>query len=58
MNDDPIVTEIRQARKNHAEQFGNDLKAIFKDIRRSESERKGFGPLVELSPRERIPASH
>ena len=58
MNDDPIVDEVRQARKNHAEQFGNDLKAIFKDIRRSENERKGFGPLVELSPRERAPASH
>jgi hypothetical protein len=38
MFDDPIVEEIRRARRAHASQFGNDISAIVADIRRLERE--------------------
>jgi len=38
MRDDPIVSEIRQARKEHARRFHFDLHAICEDLRRQEAE--------------------
>jgi hypothetical protein len=38
MFDDPIVEEVRRARRSHASQFNNDLAAIVADIRRLERE--------------------
>ncbi len=38
MRDDPIVEEIRQARREHALRFQNDLHAICEDLRRQERE--------------------
>jgi len=33
---DPIVEEVREARRKHAEQFNFDLHAICEDLRRKE----------------------
>lgn len=33
---DPIVSEVREAREKHAAQFGFDLKAIFDDIKKNQ----------------------
>ncbi len=33
---DPIVEEVREARKKHAEQFDFDLQAICRDLRNKE----------------------
>jgi hypothetical protein len=33
---DPIVEEVREARKKHAEQFNFDLQAICRDLRNKE----------------------
>ena len=30
---DPIITEVREAREKHAAQFGYDLNEIFRDLR-------------------------
>ena len=38
MRDDPIVTEIRKARREHTERFRGDLHAICEDLRRQEKE--------------------
>ncbi|MEW6488903.1 MAG: hypothetical protein AB1578_13435 [Thermodesulfobacteriota bacterium] len=35
---DPIVEEVRAARAAHAAKFGNDLDAIFQDLKRCERE--------------------
>jgi hypothetical protein len=35
---DPIVDEIRRIRDEHAAAFGYDIDAIFRDIKRRESE--------------------
>lgn len=35
---DPIVEEVREARRNHARKFGHDLGAIIKDLKRIEKE--------------------
>ena len=39
---DPIVTEVRSARDQHAAKFGHDVRAIFKDIQEQQiaSDRK------------------
>jgi len=37
MIDDPIVAEVRQARENYAAQFGNDLRAICRDLQQKQS---------------------
>lgn len=33
---DPVVEEVREARQNHAAQFGNDLRAIYNDLKATE----------------------
>lgn len=38
--DDPIVAEVRQARKEILDSFGGDYKAMLRDIRRRQDERK------------------
>ena len=30
---EPLIREVREAREKHAARFGNDLKAIFRDIK-------------------------
>lgn len=34
---DPIVEEIREARRRHAEKFGNNLEKIYKDLKSMQS---------------------
>lgn len=36
MSNDPIIDEVREARRRHAEQFNFDLDAIYEDIKRRE----------------------
>lgn len=36
MSEDPIVDAVRVVRRQHAEQFGFDLRAIVEDIQRQE----------------------
>ncbi|MDU9050115.1 MAG: hypothetical protein Q3M30_14810 [Candidatus Electrothrix sp. Rat3] len=36
----PIVTEVRKARDNHAAQFGYDIKRIFRDIKKRQQASK------------------
>ena len=31
---DPIVEEVREARRNHARKFGHNLREIIKDLKR------------------------
>lgn len=50
---DPIVEEIREIRREHAERFGYDLDAICEDIRKHEA--ISGQRFVQLEPR-RIPA--
>ena len=50
---DEIVEEVRRARHEHAAKFGNDLAAIFADLR--EKMRKSGRKIVSLPPR-RAPA--
>lgn len=38
--DDPIVAEVRQARMEILESFGGDYKAMLRDVRRRQDERK------------------
>jgi hypothetical protein len=38
MHDDPIVEEVRRHREHHAEEFGFDLGAICRDLRRQQRE--------------------
>ncbi|MCF6284619.1 MAG: hypothetical protein L3K26_05475 [Candidatus Hydrogenedentes bacterium] len=38
--DDPIVAEVRQVRKEILESFGGDYKAMLRDARRRQEERK------------------
>lgn len=33
---DPVVAEVREARNNHAAQFGYDIKAIFRHIQKQQ----------------------
>ncbi len=46
---DPIVEEIRQLRQQYAAQFNHDLKAICKDLRKTQME--GSRKVVTLPPR-------
>nr|VFK30708.1 MAG: hypothetical protein BECKMB1821G_GA0114241_106923 [Candidatus Kentron sp. MB]VFK34261.1 MAG: hypothetical protein BECKMB1821I_GA0114274_106622 [Candidatus Kentron sp. MB]VFK76621.1 MAG: hypothetical protein BECKMB1821H_GA0114242_106524 [Candidatus Kentron sp. MB] len=46
MINDPIVEEVRRLRKEHAAQFGNDLKKIVEDLRKKEKE----STHIQLSP--------
>jgi hypothetical protein len=36
MNKDPFVEEVRAARSKHAAKFGNNLRRIFEDLRKSQ----------------------
>jgi hypothetical protein len=36
MNQDPIVEEIRQIREQHSVKFNNDLRAIYRDLKKQE----------------------
>ncbi len=40
MIEDPIVAEVRQHRKEHAAEYGNDLKRIVEALRKREHESK------------------
>ena len=42
--DDPIVAEVRQARKEILDSFGGDYKAMLRDVRRRQEERKRKHP--------------
>lgn len=46
---DPIVEEIREHRRRHAESFNYDLDAIFEDLK--EKERRSGRKVVSLPPR-------
>ena len=46
---DPIIEEVRRARQEHALRFGNDLDAIFEDIKRHEA--ICGHPVVRFPPR-------
>lgn len=48
---DPIVEEVRQARRAHAKKFGNDLAAIAEDLKRHE---QGRDRKVVSLPRRRL----
>jgi len=65
MNEDPIVTEIRRLRQQHAESFDYDLRRIFDDLKQSEQRRDRDGePLlhpphdVSRSPRRPLRSAH
>ena len=49
---DPIVEEVREARRAHSEEHGNDLHAICEDIRRKEAQ---FQDRIVRRPPKRIP---
>ena len=49
MQEDPIVSEIRQVRQAHAERFHFDLDAIFADIK--EEERRSGATFVRFPSR-------
>lgn len=52
MWDDPIVTEIRKIREEHAAKFNYDLRAIYLDMKKKETECKKKGwKLVSLQPK-------
>ncbi len=38
MREDPIVEEVRRARQEYAQRFGNDLDAIYRDLKRQEEQ--------------------
>jgi hypothetical protein len=38
MRDDPIVEQVRRVRAKHSREHGNDLEAIFRDMKRQEKE--------------------
>jgi len=47
---DEIVDEVRAARQAHAEKFNYDLRAIYKDLKKSETARIAAGhPFVPSS---------
>lgn len=49
MIDDPVVEEIRQHRKAHAAEHGNDLRRIVQALR--ERERESDRPLLNPGPK-------
>lgn len=46
MIEDPIVEEVRRYRKEHAKQYGNDLKRIVEALKKKECESKH----IQLNP--------
>lgn len=50
---DPIVEEVRHVRREHAQHFGFDLKAIFADLRRGQEEERRKGRTVMSSQAKR-----
>jgi len=50
---DPIVDEVREARKKHAQRFNFDLRAICADLKKKEKEYKQkYGhPIKSSAPR-------
>jgi len=46
---DPIVAEVRKVRREHAEAFGNDLKAMFDDLVNLQNQHKE--KLVRMEPK-------
>lgn len=58
MLSDEIVDEVRAIRDAHAAKFGYDLKAIYADLKKSETERIAAGhPLATASPELTTPQS-
>jgi hypothetical protein len=53
MNEDPIVAEIRNRRKEHAARYGNDLAAICAALR--EQEAKSSRPVVNRPAKRFLP---
>jgi hypothetical protein len=52
MTGDPIVEEVRQARKAYAARFNDDLAAMVADLRRrTEEARRAGREVVALEPR-------
>ncbi len=52
MWDDPIVSEIRKIREDHAAKFNYDLRAIYLDMKKKEIESKKEGwKYVSLQPK-------
>ena len=49
MNDDPILSEVRRVRDEHAAKFNYDLDAIFQDLK--QKERKSGRQYVRYEPR-------
>lgn len=43
MLNDEVVDEVRAVREAHAEKFNYDLRAIFEDLKKSETERIASG---------------
>ena len=52
MIEDPIVEEIRQHRKAHAAEHGNDLERIVQALRRRE--RESDRPLLNPGPKRQL----
>ncbi len=61
MSEDPIVTEVRRVRDEHAARFNYDLDAIYKDLKERErvSGRKyvRFEPRVYIAPERQVAVS-
>jgi hypothetical protein len=53
MWEDEIIEELRRARREHAARFGNDLSAIFADLR--EKTRASGRKTVTLPPKRPLP---
>lgn len=52
MLNDEVVDEVRAIREAHASKFGYDLRAIYADLEKSESERIANGHPYVLPPSE------
>ena len=50
---DEIIEEVRRARHDHAAKFGNDLAAIFADLRKQQ--RESGHKVVTLPPKRPLP---
>ena len=57
MWEDPIIRELHEIRQAHAENFGNDLKAICEDIRKSAKESCHMQANIPIREK-RIPNTH
>jgi hypothetical protein len=49
MHPSPIIEELHELRRRHAERFGNDLHAICEDARRGQAEQGR--PIVPADPK-------